>query len=113
MLVHLVNQSSNNTGTFVAEVDSWLSQAVASLRLPPLLDLFVDLVILVVDVDKLDNRDTRLVFVLVAVLEKGKQVIAEEQQFIFVLDSLEVLNARLTCVLECFPELIVQALYKV
>jgi len=113
MFVHQVNQGDNNIGTFVAEVDSWLSQAVASLRLPPLLDLFVDLVILVVDVDKLNNCDTRLVLVLIAVLEKGKQVIAEEQQLIFVLYSLEVLNARLTCVLECFPELIVQALHKV
>lgn len=110
MLVHQANQGSNITGTFVAEVDSWLSYAVATLRLPSLLDLFVDLVILVVNVDQLNNCNTRLVLVLVAVLEKGEQIIAKEQQLIFVLDSLKVLNTRLACVLECFPELIVQAL---
>lgn len=42
VLVHQADQGGNHTGTIVAEIDSGLSHAVASLGLPSLLDLFVD-----------------------------------------------------------------------
>ncbi len=71
MLVHQADQGGNYTGTVVAKVNSGLSKAVASLGLPSLLDLFVDGVILVINVDELDHGDTRLVLVLVAISEKG------------------------------------------
>jgi hypothetical protein len=42
VLVHQADKGGNHTGTIVAEIDSGLSHAVASLGLPSLLDLFVD-----------------------------------------------------------------------
>ena len=70
MLVHQADQGSNHAGTIVAEVDSGLSKAIASLGLPSLLNLFVDGVVLVVNIDELNHGHTRLVLVLVAILEK-------------------------------------------
>ena len=42
VLVHQADQGGNHTGTIVAEIESGLSHAVASLGLPSMLDLFVD-----------------------------------------------------------------------